>query len=194
MDELKLNDMLPTAVTEEQDRAPAGQLAIMFVMAGLVILVDQFTKYLIETNLEIFEIWAPIPAIEPFFRIMHVFNTGTAFGLFPNGSFFFGLMAVIISGAIIYYNHTLPQGNVWLRVALGLTLGGAVGNLIDRVRLGHVTDFLDFGPWPLFNVADMAIVGGAILLGWLVFLDARAEQKAKQASANPSPEESHLEI
>lgn len=167
---------------------PLSQYLILLAVAGIVILLDQFTKYLIERSLNLYEIWAPFPAIEPYFRIMHATNTGTAFGLFPNGSLFFGLMALIVSVAIIYYNHTLPAGNVWLRVALGLTLGGAIGNLIDRLRLGHVTDFLDFGPWPVFNVADMAIVGGAILLGLIVLQESREEQKAAQLEKAASEE------
>jgi signal peptidase II len=157
--------------------APRKEQLILFVIAIIVIFLDQFSKKLIEQSLILYEVWAPFPALEPYFRIIHVTNTGAAFGLFPNVSLFFGLMALLVSGFIIYYNHTLPAGNFWLRVALGLTLGGALGNLIDRFRLGHVTDFLDFGPWPVFNVADMAVVSGAILLGWLALQESRAEKR-----------------
>lgn len=170
---------------EENDITPDGpqpasrnQQVILFLVAGAVILLDQASKWLVEQSLALYEVWAPIPAIEPLFRIMHATNTGAAFGLFQGGGLFFGVMALIVSAGIIYYNHTLPAGNNWLRIALGLTLGGALGNLIDRFRLGHVTDFLDFGPWPVFNVADMAVVGGAILLGWLTWRESRQMKQA----------------
>ncbi len=187
MHDLDTQELIPD--TSPHLPAPLHQRAILFLIAGTIILVDQFTKYLIEQSLGLFEVWAPIPAIEPFFRIMHATNQGTAFGFFPQGASLFALMALIVSGAIIYYNHTLPAGNRWLRVALGLTLGGALGNLIDRLRLGHVTDFLDFGPWPVFNVADMAIVGGAIVLGWLVLQESRHEKRMAQAPSPAAPEE-----
>lgn len=179
---------LKTVEAETETAMPTthNQRHLLFFIGAVVILLDQFSKYLIEQSLQIYEVWAPIPAIEPFFRIMHATNTGTAFGLFPNGSLFFAVMALLVSGFIIYYNHVLPAGNGRLRLALGLTLGGALGNLIDRVRLGHVTDFLDFGPWPVFNVADMAIVGGAILLGWLSLQESRQEKQAMRSEQSPS--------
>jgi lipoprotein signal peptidase len=68
-------------------------------------------------------------------------------------------------------------------VVLGLLIGGALGNLIDRVRLGHVTDFLDFGPWPIFNVADTAVVVGALVMAWLMWAEARAEARAESVSS-----------
>lgn len=182
-----MDDLTTTVPTSENDSAtlkPATwrQRILLFLIAGVVLMLDQFSKYLVEGSLALYEVWAPFPAIEPFFRLIHATNTGTAFGLFPDGGLFFGLMALVVSGVIIFYNHTLPAGNYWLRVALGLTLGGATGNLSDRIRLGHVTDFLDFGPWPVFNVADMAIVGGAVLLGWLVLQESRRERQAAQAA------------
>jgi signal peptidase II len=159
--------------------ASRSQQVILFLVAGTVILLDQFSKQLVEQSLALYEVWAPIPAIEPFFRIMHATNTGAAFGLFQGGSLLFAILALVVSGGILYYNHTLPAGHNGLRVALGLTLGGALGNLIDRFRLGHVTDFLDFGPWPIFNVADMAVVGGALLLGWLTWRESRQMKQAE---------------
>lgn len=175
-----MNELEATPLPPEE-KAPLNQRLILFVIAAGVILLDQFSKMLVEQSLPLYEVWAPFPAYEAYFRILHATNTGIAFGLFPEGSPFFAIMAIIVSGAIIYYNYIISAGHRWFRIALGLTLGGALGNFIDRVRIGHVTDFLDFGPWPIFNVADMAVVGGAILLGWLVFLDARAEKRAVEA-------------
>jgi len=170
----------------EEDSAPIGQHIMLFWIAGLVILLDQLTKMFVESRLPLYDMWAPVPSIQELFRITHVPNTGMAFGLFPSGSSFFLIVAVIVALAIIYYNFTLPKGQFALRLALGLQLGGALGNFIDRLRIGHVTDFLDFGPWPVFNVADMAIVSGAIVLGWLVLQETREEyaQKKREAAAN----------
>lgn len=176
--------------TAVQQSSPASlkQRLVLFIVAGSVILLDQFSKQLIEQTLELYQVYAPFPAYESFFRLIHATNTGMALGLFPDGSLFFGLMAVVVSGIIIIYNHTIPAGNMWLRIALGLTLGGALGNLLDRLRLGHVTDFLDFGPVPIFNVADTAVVCGALLLGVLMMIDARQEKKAAAAKQTSTTE------
>lgn len=146
---------------------------IPFVVMAAVLLLDQYTKNLVETRLALYEVWAPFPAIEPFFRILHTTNTGMAFGLFQGGGTVFAIFAVIVAGAIVYFNHTLPGHETLLRVALGLQLGGVLGNFIDRMRQGHVTDFLDFGPWPVFNVADTALVSGVILLGYVILTEGR---------------------
>src|SRR5262245_16222625 len=95
--------------------ASLRQQVILFLVAGTVILLDQLSKRLVEQSLAMYEAWAPIPAMESFFRIMHVTNTGAAFGLFQGGSLFFGIMALVVSAGIIYYNHTLPAGNIGLR-------------------------------------------------------------------------------
>lgn len=161
---------------EMMEPATTGQRLILFVITAVVLLLDQGSKYWIETNLRLGEVWTPFPGIEPLFRVFHVSNTGAAFGLLPSGGVIFGILAVMVGAAIIYYNHTLPNGQPGLRVVLGLLLGGAWGNMIDRVRIGHVTDFLDFGPWPVFNVADMSIVAGVIIMGWFTYQEHRREQ------------------
>ncbi len=164
---------------------PAWIRWLPFPVAGLVILLDQFSKYLVEANLPVYTYWAPIPALENLFRVTHTTNTGAAFGLFPAGSLFFAVMAVVVTTFIIYFNFTLEGNQVLLRVALGLVLAGALGNFIDRVRLGHVTDFLDFGPWAIFNVADTAVVSGVIIMGWVMLQEERAASaKKKAAKAN----------
>lgn len=173
-----------TAVAEQEQPASLKQRLILFIVAGTVLLLDQVSKNMVEQALALYEVYAPFPAYEAYFRIIHATNTGMALGLFPDGSLFFGLMALLVSVLIIFFNHSIPYGNLWLRVALGLTLGGALGNLADRLRLGHVTDFFDFGPIPIFNIADAAVVCGAILLGFLMLMDARHEKKMAEAAAN----------
>ena len=184
---------LETQNSEENkapERAPREERAILIIVAVVVIFLDQLTKWLVESNLAIGEVWEPSAALAPLFRVVHTFNTGAAFGLFAGGSLFFAITAVIVSIAILFFNHRLEGDNKWLRIALGLQLGGALGNFIDRVRIGQVTDFVDLGPWPfLFNIADLAVVSGAVLLAILVWQESREEQKQKQqAEANSSAE------
>jgi signal peptidase II len=156
------------------------------IMAG-VIIADQVSKYLVETRIPLYGVWAPFPALEGLFRIVHTSNSGAVFGLFQGTGAFFAVLAVIVTGAIIYFNFTLPGDQWLLRVAIGLQLGGAVGNLIDRVRQeGHVTDFIDIGPWYIFNLADLAIVSGVILFGWILVRDHRlAESKDRPRKDEP---------
>ncbi|GJM43149.1 MAG: hypothetical protein DHS20C20_34310 [Ardenticatenaceae bacterium] len=171
---------LETAVpSPEQPRATISERLILFFMAFLAIGLDQFTKFLVESKLDLFEVYAPIPSLEPYFRIFHIYNTGASFGLFSGGGQIFRYLAIVVSLGIIYYNHILPGKQPLLRVALGLQMGGALGNMIDRFRIGHVTDFIDIGPWYIFNLADLAVVSGAVILGWLVWQESR-ELKARQ--------------
>lgn len=156
------------------------QRAVLVWLAAGVIILDQTTKLIIESTLPLYQSWAPIPALDAFFRISHVSNTGMAFGLFPAGSMLFAVAPVIVSIAILAYNYTLPSDQRHLRLALGLQLGGALGNLIDRIRIGHVTDFLDFGPWPVFNLADLSVVTGAVVLAWYFWQDGRKQQEREQ--------------
>jgi signal peptidase II len=152
---------------------------MLWIAAGVIVL-DQLTKLIIETTLPLYESWEPIPAIAPIFRITHVSNTGVAFGLFPAGSTLFAWAAVVVSLVILVYNYGLPPQQKLLRLALGLQLGGALGNLISRVRIGHVTDFMDFGPWPVWNVADFSVVSGAILLAWLFWIEERKQKPIRE--------------
>lgn len=156
-----------------------AQRAIPILIAALVVLADHFSKLFIEILLPLHRSWAPFPDYAHLFSFTHVSNTGAAFGLFPGGSFIFTLIAIVVALVIVVYNYGLPSGNRVLRLALGLQVGGALGNLVDRLRLGHVTDFLDFGPWPVFNLADTSIVGGVVLLGLLMLVEQR--QFAAQA-------------
>lgn len=175
MTETELETQAPAVAVEESETGPppattAGR-ALLFVIAALVILVDHLTKLFIESRLPLYQSWAPFPEYADYFRFTHVTNTGAAFGLFPGGSAIFAVIATVVAVIIIVYNYQLPGRQPWLRVALGFQLGGAMGNLIDRLRLGHVTDFLDFGPWPVFNMADASVVTGVIILALLMLFE-----------------------
>jgi signal peptidase II len=148
------------------------QRILLLITAGSVILVDQLSKLSVEILLPLYRSWTPLPHLLPAFRFSHVGNTGLAFGLFPHNSAIFAWVAAFVSLAILIYNYNLSGRQFWLRLALGLQLGGAVGNLADRLRLGHVTDFIDFGPW-IFNLADVAIILGALILAGVMWQESK---------------------
>ena len=102
---------------------------------------------------------------------------GAAFGLFKAWGPVFVAVAVIVIVAIMIYQNQVPQGAWLVRLALGLQLGGALGNLVDRLTIGHVTDFISVGNFPVFNIADASITIGAVLLFLDVWLRERAEKK-----------------
>ncbi len=136
--------------------------------AACVVALDQATKAIVRTLLERGESWPPgdWPA-----HIRYVTNTGAAFGTLHNQTAFLIVMTFVGLAAIYLYYRYPPFDHPIVPVAIGMMLGGATGNLIDRVRLGEVTDFIDFPMWPQFNVADSSItVGIAIILIGYVFL------------------------
>ncbi|MEJ2750908.1 MAG: signal peptidase II, partial [Anaerolineae bacterium] len=125
----------------EQTPTPTNltrQRLLLLIIAGCVVLVDQFSKLVVEIFLPLYRSWTPLPHLLPAFRFSHIGNTGSAFGLFPHNSTFFAWVALFVSLAILIYNYHLSDRQFWLRLALGLQLGGALGNLSDRLRLGHV--------------------------------------------------------
>jgi signal peptidase II len=186
-------EMTPTAEPEtavpqqKHPRATISERLILFLVALVAIGLDQFTKYLVESNLALFEVYAPIPSLESVFRIFHIYNTGATFGLFAGGGDIFRYLAIVVSLGIIYYNHILPGNQRLLRLALGLQMGGALGNMIDRFRIGHVTDFIDIGPWYIFNLADLAVVSGAVILGVLVWRESRELKRQQEESKQELP-------
>lgn len=139
---------------------------VLFLIALASIALDRYTKYLVRTYLPLRQSWNPIPWLNPIFTFTHIRNTGAAFGLFSNMSVVFIFIALAVIVAIVIYYRQLATASWVLQVALGLQLGGAVGNMIDRILYGYVTDFIDFRVWPVFNVADASIVVGTILLAY----------------------------
>jgi signal peptidase II len=138
---------------------------VLLGIAGFVIASDQWVKFLVRTNLERGETWSPFEWLSPYARIIHWSNKGAAFGLFQSGGLIFTFIAIIVSIAIIYYYPRVPSSNVALRLALALQLGGALGNLTDRLVHGIVTDFISVGTFPVFNIADASIsIGSAVLI------------------------------
>ena len=163
------------------------ELLILPVTATLILIADQVTKYLVATQLEVGQSVDPIPWLAPVFSITHVTNTGVAFGMFQGLGTVFAIAHVVAAVAIILYARRLPPGQWALRLALGLALAGALGNLIDRVRQGYVVDFFDLNFWPLqnfpvWNVADNSIVVGvALMIGLLMWEE--CQERLKQQAA-----------
>ena len=151
-----------------------------WLVIGLVALVfslDQTTKFLVSQSLELGRSWP----VEGFFRITHSYNTGSAFGLFAGQNAPLILVSLLGIGLLIWVYRTQPHPSRWLRLSLGLQLGGAVGNLTDRLTIGHVVDFIHVGSWPIFNVADSSLVVGVTLLGSLVLMG----KVGRQSSSSP---------
>lgn len=170
-------------VADALPRAGWPEKLLPFVIMGIVLFIDQLTKNLVETRIPLYGSWAPIPGLENVIRIVHTANTGAVFGLFQGTGMIFAGLAVVVAIGIAYFNLTMPGGHWPLRIALGLQLGGALGNMVDRLRQGHVTDFIDVGPWYIFNVADMALVGGIILFAIVYLREVRLEEQ-KTVSSN----------
>ena len=148
-----------------------------FLTALLVVVADQLSKMWIRSNLVVGQ---SLPETG-FFRLTHIQNTGAAFGLFQGHSFALSIVAlvgivVLLLYALFIYRRFPILDNRLGKLALGLVLGGTVGNLIDRLHLGYVTDFIDVGFWPAFNIADSAIVVGVIMLAYSLRFLARAEK------------------
>jgi len=155
----------------------------IFLIAAVIVILDQWSKWWVRTNLASGATWLPdsLLWLSPYARIVHWYNTGAAFGMFKDASTILTVLAFVVIGAILFYYPQVEKEDWLLRLALSLQLGGAIGNLIDRLTIGHVTDFVSVGNFPVFNVADASITVGAILLFLSVWLRERAEKKAAQA-------------
>jgi signal peptidase II len=153
------------------------------VLAGSIVALDQWSKALVRESLVVGAIWSPWDWMTPYARIVHWQNTGVAFGMFQGMGMIFAVLAAVVSAVIIYYYPRIDSRDWVLRVALSLQLAGALGNLIDRLTIGHVTDFISVGTFPVFNVADSSISVGVAILLISVWLQERKDKKD-----NPAPE------
>lgn len=140
----------------------------VWIFAALIFAVDQLTKALVKMHM------APnqsIPVIDNILHLTYVQNTGAAFSLLKGRVFFFVVVSFAVIAVIVYYLIRLPKEKKLFKFTLALVLGGAFGNLVDRLRFGYVVDFIDFRIWPVFNVADSSVVIGVLLLLYLVMYD-----------------------
>jgi len=147
----------------------------------VTLLLDQFTKYLITSRMLLGE---SLPIFPPVFYITYILNPGAAFGMLANRTTFFIVLSLLVIVAVLVMYRYLPKEKTLMTLAIGLVLGGALGNLIDRVRLGRVIDFLDFRVWPIFNLADSAIVIGALLIMIDIWRGDKVKQQRVDAGAD----------
>ena len=156
---------------------------VFLACAVAVVLADQLTKWIASTQLLLGN---PVPLLGDVVRFTLVHNTGAAFGLFPGSRGPFIVISILAIAVVLYLFLRETYRSLHHRVLLGCILGGAIGNLIDRVRLGWVVDFIDVGfrdaRWPVFNIADSAVTLGVIFLAWSL---SRSGQPA------PDPESPH---
>ncbi|MHB8378216.1 MAG: signal peptidase II [Dehalococcoidia bacterium] len=155
---------------------------VFFVVAAGVVALDQFTKWLVRSNLGLYESW---PSDGGTISIVHVVNSGAAFGILQGQTPFLIVTSLLGLGAILLYYIYPPMDHGVIRLALGMQLGGAVGNLIDRLRMGEVTDFIHVGRWPTFNVADASITISILVV--LFFFVLQENDGAKRRGAAPQP-------
>lgn len=134
---------------------------LIFSVAFLTVILDQLAKFLIRQN---FQLGQSIPIIKNMFHLTYITNSGSAFGLFKGFNLFFILFSIAVIGIVIYSTKRINENERALQLAVGLLLGGTMGNLIDRIFYSSVIDFLDLRIWPVFNVADSAVTISVIFL------------------------------
>lgn len=163
-----------------------------FVLPLSIVIIDQVTKFLVIQRLPLYE---DVPLISGLLSLQHVRNSGAVFGFLsgaqiPGKPYVFALMSAIALGALTYYARTIPREERLPRFALSLVIGGAIGNLIDRIRFGYVVDFVkmywETHVWPNYNVADSAISIGLVLLVIDSFRPRDRETVAKTSSVPSS--------
>lgn len=168
-------------------RATLRRWFIPLLLTSILLTLDQMSKGWVLQELGPEPGSREIALIGDWFSLVYVQNTGVAFGLFQNFTQFFTIIALIISaGAVYAYLFYLPNASTWVQVSIGLIIGGALGNVIDRIRLSYVIDFIRVGWWPVFNVADSSITTGVVLLAlYLLFAE-------EERPPLPMPSDDHL--
>ena len=161
---------------EESLKKYLSAYAFLLPISISLVILDQWTKYLVRTNLALNETWMPLEWLTPYARIVNWHNTGAAFGIFQGMNGVFMVLAFVIIGLILIYFPTIPQTDFYFRLALSLQMAGAMGNLVDRLLRGFVTDFISVGRFPVFNVADSCITMGVVVLLVGMWIEERKPQ------------------
>ncbi len=157
---------------------------VLFLIALIVLTADQASKAWVIENIPLNTTYDIFPLLKDIFVLTHITNAGAAFGLFPQLGLVFTFVALIVSLVIVAYYRSIPSGQWLVRLSLGLQLGGAIGNLIDRLRFGYVTDMLYVHYVPVFNIADACIVTGVGLL--MLHLSRTPPQQTEPMPAVPA--------
>jgi signal peptidase II len=170
------------SVAERTLSAERHQWIGLSIVAGAAIVADQLTKHVVASQIRLD---AAVKLIGPV-SIRHVQNSGIAFGLFASATAIVIVLTTVAVGWMLVFFARSGARHPALPVALGLLIGGSISNLVDRVRLGYVTDFLDLRWWPAFNLADASIVIGVFVLLWsLLFADANPRRRSASSTARP---------
>ncbi len=150
---------------------------LFYSLAILIAAADQFLKYLVQSKLAVGQ---SVVLFDHVLKLTHVHNTGAAFSLFVGFSPYLAAVGLVVAAAVIVIHHRTPSGNLVMQLALALILGGSLGNLIDRLTHRYVIDYLDLIVWPVFNLADVSINAGVIVLAYQLFV------REKSDAADPS--------
>jgi signal peptidase II len=165
--------------SEGSTKAGFGKTIILLGTALTILAGDQLTKALVVANLAIGE---KARLLGDLVQVWHAQNRGAAFSLFQGGTAVFLIVSVLSIGMVAYFHRSLRDRSSWLHVVLGIVLGGTLGNFIDRLRQGYVTDWLSIGigdtRWPTFNVADSSVVIGIGILVVYLFLTSPDRREA----------------
>jgi signal peptidase II len=154
-----------------------ARLAVVVACAAVVFVIDRITKNWVAENIPLNQ---PRQVIGDYVRIVHAENTGAAFGLLPERTTLLSVLSIVAVLAIVYYYRQIASSSWLVTVTLGMQLGGAAGNLVDRIRQGYVVDFIDVGVGEVrfwaFNVADSSIVIGIALVTFALWRQERRAQ------------------
>lgn len=185
--------------TQESVKSKSRKLfnyAPLIIGSSMLILVDQWTKALVVKNISFLGTWLPdsLAHYAAHFRIVHWRNSGAAFGMFSDGNIVFLILAIVASIFIISF-YPLIENDEWsLRFAMILQLGGAIGNMIDRIRYGYVIDFISVKNFPVFNIADACIsLGVAVLLIGVIYQELKSNNSEKLSDSLSLTEKSRQE-
>ncbi|MBN8654169.1 MAG: signal peptidase II [Anaerolineae bacterium] len=175
-------------VVLQEKTQPRWRFFIFFGVAAAIVAFDQWTKWLVIQSIPLNTSWLPESWewLSPYARFFHIQNRGASFGMFQDGNTFFIVLTTVIVAGIVYYVSQMEHPSSWMWVAAGMYLGGAVGNLIDRLTIGAVTDFISVGTFYIFNIADASINISVVLLLILSWRN-RGEPEPEQQETKETP-------
>ena len=181
--------MTEDIVVQEKTQPRSRRFFIFFLVAAGIIASDQWTKWLVIQSIPLNTSWLPesMEWLAPYARFFHIQNRGVSFGLFQGGNTVFIVLTTVIVALILFYVSRMDHPSDWMWVAAGMYLGGAVGNLIDRLTIGAVTDFISVGTFYIFNIADASINISVVMLLILSWLH---ERKSPTPDAEPKDDNS----
>lgn len=163
-----------------------ADFSLLILTAAVIVLLDQATKRLVRAHLAYGEVYRPDLWITQYARVVNLKNYGMLGGIFPQLSSLWALASFLVSLAIIYGFARTPTTEHWIRLGWGFLLGGAIGNLIDRLHQGFVTDFLSLGSLPALNIADISVIIGLMMLAIGIWQQDKAGPPLDQRSHPPT--------